>query len=231
MTAIVLSNTPSIPASNSSGTSTTAARGGRVSRASSSARHSNIRAPTRGHSIPLKPLALLGPVEDDARRSPPGRRCRPGATSSPQRSTSWSRSSGSPSSSCTTASVDSVAAPSRSNAARASDFPAPIPPVRPTNGMLRPADPPPGAQALRPARAPRRGVFFSSAGGALRRAAPLRRAVPLRGCPLCKRRRFLDLLARGEYVLRKPQVGDVAQLLSPPGASSGGGAPSRSGRT
>src|SRR5204862_500769 len=37
-------------------------------------------------------------------------------------------------SSCTTASVESVAAPSRSRAASASDLPAPIPPVRPTKG-------------------------------------------------------------------------------------------------
>ena len=45
-----------------------------------------------------------------------------------------SRSSSVASSSWTTASVDSVAAPSSARARRASDLPAPIPPVSPTNG-------------------------------------------------------------------------------------------------
>src|SRR4051812_25076993 len=57
-----------------------------------------------------------------------------GATSSPNFSTSWSRISPVVSSSRTTASLDSVAAPRRSSALSASDLPAAMPPVRPTNG-------------------------------------------------------------------------------------------------
>src|SRR5947208_7638938 len=57
-----------------------------------------------------------------------------GATFSPKRSTSLSRTSPVVSSSCTTESVESVAAPTRSSALRASDLPAAIPPVSPTNG-------------------------------------------------------------------------------------------------
>src|SRR3954452_8142002 len=60
----------------------------------------------------------------------------PGATSSPSSATSRSRTSSVFSSSCVTASVDSVAAPRRSSARSASDLPAPMPPVRPTNGVL-----------------------------------------------------------------------------------------------
>ncbi len=48
MTAIVASNTPSIPDSNSSGTSTTAASGGSAAEETSE-RQAIIRSPTRGH--------------------------------------------------------------------------------------------------------------------------------------------------------------------------------------
>ena len=55
-------------------------------------------------------------------------------TPGPSRAATTLRSSGRASSSCTTASVDSVAAPSSAKARRASDLPAPSPPVSPTNG-------------------------------------------------------------------------------------------------
>ena len=54
-----------------------------------------------------------------------------GATSGPQRSIRRPTSGSESSSSWTTASLESVAAPNRENAASASDFPAAMPPVRP----------------------------------------------------------------------------------------------------
>ena len=123
----VVSKTPSMPASKSSGTSTTAtsaSSGSDVSQAP-------IRSPTRGWIWPLEPLQLVGIGEDD--RADPiavdlARRARPSA---PQRSTRRESSGSVSSSSWTTASLEIVSAPSRSNAASASDFPAAIPPVSP----------------------------------------------------------------------------------------------------
>src|SRR6478735_5375357 len=60
------------------------------------------------------------------------------ATSGPQRATTRSRTSGSSYSEWTTWSVEIVAAPKRLSAAKASDLPAPMPPVRPTNGGAPP---------------------------------------------------------------------------------------------
>ena len=122
-TAIVASNACSIPDSNRSGTSTTAARGAGSS-ASTSCLHSATRCPTRGHSSPSSQLrASSSPKTRSAiseRSSAP-----PGATSSPSRPTTMSRSSSLASSSWTTASVESVAAPSSPSARSASDLPAP----------------------------------------------------------------------------------------------------------
>src|SRR5215218_6079667 len=126
----------SMPASNSSGVSTTAAAG-RGSRVPISSRQAAIRAPTRGQTCPSSQARSCGSAKARAaiaaRSTTP-----PGATSSPQRATTRSRSSGEAYSSCTTASVDSVAAPSRRSASRAVDLPAPSPPVRPTNGIGAP---------------------------------------------------------------------------------------------
>ena len=93
------------------------------------------RSPTSGCSVRLEPGELLRVLEDDladpgAVDGPPSER-----PPSPQRSTSRSRTRSSASSSWTTASVESVAAPSRPSAASASDLPAAIAPVRPTNGI------------------------------------------------------------------------------------------------
>src|SRR5918998_1800327 len=124
----------SMPASNSSGVSTTAAAG-RGSRVPTSSRQAAIRAPTRGQISPSSHARSSGDAK--ARAAIAGRSTTPpGATSSPQRATTRSRSSGEAYSSCTTASVDSVAAPSRRSACRAVDLPAPSPPVRPTNGTF-----------------------------------------------------------------------------------------------
>src|ERR1700722_20101148 len=121
-----------MPASNSSGTSTTAALGaGRSARTASS--HAAMRAPTSGHnrlsnqlrssSAPANAFAAMA-----ARSTTP-----PGAISAPHRSMTASTTSFSPYSSCTTASVESTCAPSSASAFSAVDLPAPMPPVRPTN--------------------------------------------------------------------------------------------------
>src|SRR3954471_21690112 len=123
----------SMPASNSSGVSTTAARGGGSARATSD-RHAATRAATRGHSS-CSSHARSSSVANAA-RAIAGRSTIPlGATSDPQRATTASRTSSVPYSSWTTASVDSVAAPSSASAFSAVDLPAPRPPVSPTNGM------------------------------------------------------------------------------------------------
>ena len=94
---------------------------------------SALRRGARSH-----PRAIPDPRASRTRawRSPRGRPRRRARPSAPQRATTASRSSGVAYSSCTTASVDSVAAPSRSSAASAVDLPAPRPPVRPTKGTL-----------------------------------------------------------------------------------------------
>ncbi len=147
----------SMPASNSSGVSTTAAAGRRVRRHRLLAERDDASADPRPEQL-LEPGALVrvgegvagdrGAVDDasgrDIRRPSARRRA--------------SRTSSSAYSSCTTASVDSVAAPSRSSAASAVDFPAPSPPVSPTNGT--------GACSARGPTAPRLlvGVRASAAG-------------------------------------------------------------------
>ena len=126
-TATVVSKTGAISPSKSSGTSTTATSAslGQASRA----RRRSARRPADGSAPPATSAHL-----DRQRRSRRScaRSTRPsGATSSPQRSVSLPSSGSESSSSCTTASLEIVAAPSRSNAARAVDFPAAIPPVNP----------------------------------------------------------------------------------------------------
>src|SRR5918997_226248 len=128
----------SMPASNSRGVSTTAAAG-RGSRVPISSRHAAIRAPTRGQISPSSQARSSGDAK--ARAAIAGRSTTPpGATSSPQRATTRSRSSGEAYSSCTTASVDSVAAPSRRSASRAVDLPAAGPLVRQRGELLRRQD-------------------------------------------------------------------------------------------
>ena len=124
-----------------------------------------------------------------------------------------------PSSSWTTASVDSVAAPSRSKAARASDLPAPIPPVRPmkqqeprpragSSGRCQAVGPPParsGALGLRGA-----GSSVSSAAGLL---------PPSAGGGL------------GEDLLGEVEVGHLLRRRLGASPVSSGGIRSRSGRS
>ena len=148
---MVASNTSPMPDSNSSGTSTPAARGEGDWRSSRS-RHCAILVPTRGHSRPssqARPSSLANAALATAARS-----IVPSAeTTSPNRSVTAWRTSGSSYSSWTTASVESTAAPRRSSASSAVDFPAPIPPVSPTNGTAmrtRPPHPRPQPPAPRP---------------------------------------------------------------------------------
>ncbi len=116
------------PASKSSGVSTTAARGGEGRRKRLLAEGGDALA-TRGQISPSSHARSSGVANARAataeRSTVP-----PGATSSPQRPTTAATTSGSPLSSCTTASVESVAAPSRPRAASAVDLPEPSPPVR-----------------------------------------------------------------------------------------------------
>src|SRR5581483_1974945 len=121
---------PSRPDSNSSGTSTTAAR----TPPGSAARQAAIRSPTRGHSSPSshsRSAAVANATRASAERSTAPSR----SMASPNRSRTAVKTSSSEYSSCTTASVERTAAPARSSALRAVDFPAPIPPVSPTNGV------------------------------------------------------------------------------------------------
>ena len=133
MTAIVASNAPSIPDSNSSGTSTTAARGGSAA-VETAERHAIIRSPTRGHSMASSHSRSSG-VANARLASSPRSITPPGATVGPNRSVTAASTSSEPYSSCTTRSVDSTAAPARSSASSAVDLPAPIPPVSPMNGI------------------------------------------------------------------------------------------------
>src|SRR6185312_14118286 len=121
-----------MPASNSSGVSITIAGGG-GSCACASSRKAMTTAATRGHSTPSSHLRSSGAANTRAATAARSTTS-PGATSAPQRSTSSARTSPAWCSSCTTASVDSVAAPSRASAASAVDLPAAMPPVSPTNG-------------------------------------------------------------------------------------------------
>ena len=96
--------------------------------------HSTTRCPTRGHSCDSSQLRSSSDGEGAlGDRGAVDRRRRGDHLVAPalaHRATT----SGSAYSSWTTASADRVAAPRRSSAASASDFPAPMPPVRPTNG-------------------------------------------------------------------------------------------------
>src|SRR5436190_1434270 len=125
----------SIPASNSSGVSTTAAAGGGVP-ALTWARQSHTRCPTRGHRSSSSHLRSSS--EANALAATAERSTSPfGATSGPHRETTAARTSSEAYRSRTTSSVESVAAPRRSSAASAVDFPAASPPVRPTKGTAR----------------------------------------------------------------------------------------------
>src|SRR3954452_6479109 len=153
-----------MPASNSSGTSTTSALG-TGSRATASVRQRFTRSPTRGHNTPSSHLRSSGCANTSsatALRSI----CPPGATGAPKRDTSSSRTSSLASRSWTTASVESVAAPRSSSALSASDFPAPIPPVRPTKGGGPPATCYSAGGAVSSEAGSPSGAASSSAGGA-----------------------------------------------------------------
>ena len=89
-----------------------------------------IRSPPGGGSAPPARSAPRG-RRRRSRRSWRGRRGRRAPPPAPQRSPAGRSSGSESSSSWTTASLESVAAPRRSKAARASDFPAAMPPVRP----------------------------------------------------------------------------------------------------
>ena len=127
MTAMVWSNASSMPDSNSSGTSTTAA--GTVLGLGAE----------RGHPLAdERPQQALQPFTAAllAERGGGQRGAIDGAVLHDLRKALGDLVAdlSEPYSSCTTASVESVAAPSSSRHARAVDFPAPSPPVRPMKG-------------------------------------------------------------------------------------------------
>ena len=112
-----------------------------------------VRSPTRGWICASSQVSCSGSAKTispiRARSTPPA-----AATSGPQRSTRRPRSGSDSSSSWTTASLESVAAPSRPKAASASDLPAAIPPVRPivsgATAAAQPCSDSPSARRRRP---------------------------------------------------------------------------------
>ena len=108
-------------------------RGERIARPTSS-RHAAMRSPTRGHSMPSSQPRSLGIGEHDSATARAVDGAAGGHVVAEALDHGVAHLVRPRSSSCTTASVDRVAAPSRSSAASASDLPAPIPPVSPTNG-------------------------------------------------------------------------------------------------
>src|ERR1700761_2692233 len=131
----VVSKTSARPPSKSSGTSTTAT----FVSSGSPAIQPAVSAPTSGWSVDSSHFSCSGWAKTMPPIRPRSVGAPSGATSGPQRSASFARSDSLSSRSWTTASLESVAAPSRPKAASASDLPAAMPPVSPiVSGATRP---------------------------------------------------------------------------------------------